>query len=380
MHLGRFHLVVDYLERHFQAAKLTEQLDAAAAALDQFTQSRTEAHITDFRVKLGRALDSTENVAPELTQPYAHQVIDELGLRSLFAPKPRSTINAIVAQHGFDSAALSAAIKKQSKAYAAQIGHIRQLDASLRGLFAEYTEVDAGRAEIGLLLPRAAVGEKLPDLSKEFDKLSNLARAVNELTGEADYDPKVITISSSWWQVFLEIPVEQIVLWTIAIEKIVLLFKSNLEIKQLQKQLSERDMPERILKAISDEVERKVSADLKKIASELTEQFCKIEDKGRRNEIETQFRHGLHYLAKRMNQGAQVEINVGIPDEPEDPKPKEGEAPDAALLEANARLRERIAYLRKLRASAMSASETSLQIQRDAPLLLEDSKPPPNER
>lgn len=374
MHLGRFHHVVDHLERHFTKAKINENFEAAAASLDQFTQTRTESHIADFRSRLASALDASDIVQPELMQPYAQQVIDDLGLRPLLPPIIRRTLEQITAQHGFDSAALSTAIRKQAKKYSGRIAFLSQLDASLRGLSAEYTEVEPARAEFGLFLPRDAVGEKLPDLSKEFDKLSNLVRAVNELTGQPDYDSNVVTISSSWWQVFLDVPVDQIALWIFAIERIVALFKSNLEIKSLQKQLAEREVPEAILKAISDEVDKKVTAELERIAHDLVQRFGKIDDQGRGNEVETQLRQGLHYLARRMNQGAQVELNVGIPDEPEDPVVKEGEVADQAVLAANQQLRERIAHLRTLRVSAMNASETSLQIERDAPLLLEEVK------
>lgn len=197
---------------------------------------------------------------------------------------------------------------------------------------------------------------------------------MNELTGEQGYDSRIATISSSWWQVFLEVPIDQVALWVVAIERIVALFKSNLEIKSLQQQLSEKSIPEKILKLISEEVEKKVTAELTKIASDIVERFGKIDDKGRKNEVETQFRQGLHYLARRLNQGAQVEINVGVPAEPDDPPVKEGEEPNTALLEANANLRIRISELRKIRSSAQLASETSLQIDRDSPLLIEETK------
>jgi hypothetical protein len=380
MHLGRFHAVIDHIETHFREAKLAEQLEAAAVALDQYTSSRAESHIADFRAKLASAIDDSESVAPELLQPYAQQVIDELSIRDLFPPRLRVAIEEVVSMHGFDSASLSAALRKQAKQYLAKIALLKQLDTSLRGLSAEYTSVEDDKAEVGLLLPREIVGETLPDLSKEFDKISNLARAVNELTGVETYDSKVATISSSWWQIFLEVPIDQVALWVVAIERIVALFKSNLEIKNLQKQLSEKSIPEKILKLISDEVEKKVTAELTKIAADIVARFGKLEDKGRKNEVETQLRQGLYYLARRMNQGAQVEINVGVPDEPEDPEVKEGEEPDHAVLEAKNRLRARIADLRSIRTSAQSASETSLQIEKDAPLLLEDSKNAGNER
>ena len=375
MHLGRFHHVVDYLEQHFRDVKLSEQLEAAAEALDQFAQTRAESHIADFRTKLAAVLTSSDNVAPELLQPYAQHVVLDLGLLPLLPPEVRNTIGRLTAEHGFDSAALSAALKKQAKTYSTKIAYLKQLDSSLRGLSAEYTAVEEEHAEIGLLLPREVVGERLPDLSKEFDRISNLARAVNELMGETDYDSKVVTISASWWQVFLDIPIDQVALWTLAIERIVALFKSNLEIKLLQKQLDDKQIPEAIIKAISAEVEKKVSMGLQTITSDLMQQFGKMDDQGRRNEIEIQLRHGLQYLAGRMNQGAQIELNVGLPEEPEDPEAKNGEAPNQDALEKNRVIRERIAYLRSLRAPAMKASEISLQIDKDAPLLLGDVKP-----
>lgn len=373
MHLGRFHAVIDHIERHFREAKLSEQLDASAVALDQYTASRAESHIVEFRTQLAAALDGSERVAPELLQPYAQQVIDELSIRELFPPRFRASIEEITATHGFDSTALSAALKKQAKQHLAKITLLRQLDTSLRGLSAEYTTVEDEKAEVGLLLPREIVGETLRDLSNEFDKISKLARAVNELTGHT-YDSRVSTISSSWWQIFLEVPIDQVALWAVAIERIVALFKSNLEIKSLQKQLSEKAIPEDILKLISADVEKKVMAELTDIATDVVAKFGQIEEKGRKNEVETQLRQGFYYLARRMNQGAQVEINVGVPDEPEVPEVKEGEEPDNAMLEANSRLRARIADLRTVRAAAQAASDASLQIDKDAPLLLEDSK------
>ena len=380
MHLGRFHAVVDHLERHFSEEDLTNKLNAAAAALDQYNQNRSESHIAEFRTNLSAFFTSSENVAHELLQPYARQVIDELDLKTLFPPAPRQEINKIVSANSFDSAALAEALREQIKKYQTKIDYLSQLDRSLRGLSAEYTFVEDDRAEVGLLLPREIVGETLPELTKEFDKISFLARAINELTGEQNYDPRVATISSSWWQIFLEVPIDQVTLWAIAIERIVSLFKSNLEIKNLQKQLSEKSMPENILKLISEEVEKKVSSELRQIATDITGQFSKIEDQGRKNEVETQLRQGLHFLANRLNQGAQVEINVGVPDEPKDPKIKEGEQPDQGVIEANAAARFRIAELRKIREIGLKASESSLQVGQNAPLLLEEASntPPDN--
>jgi hypothetical protein len=110
---------------------------------------------------------------------------------------------------------------------------------------------------------------------------------------------------------------------------------------------------------------------LKKLAAEIRRDYAKIDDSARLNEIETQLRQGLSYLARRMNQGAHVEINVGVPDEPVPPKAEtEGTEATEAFQQALSEAKEHIARLRDLRDRARSASAATTAIGQNAPLLL----------
>ena len=157
-----------------------------------------------------------------------------------------------------------------------------------------------------------------------------------------------------------------------AIERIASLFRTNLEVKDLQQRLAERKMPPAITEAIEKEIESRISTSLEQLASDLRQEFGKMPDQQRANEVENQLRQGLRHLAMRINQGTQVEINIAVPEDPSDPTPEsETEQVDQTVLDAITSRRARLAEMRVLRQRAIAASVETLQLDTTTPLLLE---------
>ncbi|MHB1058222.1 MAG: hypothetical protein ACYC0F_10150 [Rhodanobacter sp.] len=378
MHLGRFHAVINDLALHFRAAKLVPKLEKASELLELYGSNRNQTDIDAFKSLIGQIRDAAEINDRDLDQPYAQQIIDELDIREILNPDFSRKINEIISRASFDPHGLAQELKSVAEEFSTKIQQVLSIDSSFDKLGVEFQRVAEDESEIGFLLPKEVVGETLANLSKEFDDLSKLARAVNELSGDSEeYDPRVITISSSWWQIFLDLTPEQIGIWIIAIERIVNLFKSNLEIKNLARQLREQNMPDKITKQIEDEVDKRVRAEIERIAKDIRKQHSKGKDPARANELETQLRHGLVYLAKRLNQGVQVEINIGIPSEPKMPESEEGQELDKALVKEIEQRKARILNLRELRERARTISVETENIGKDSPLLI--SSEPDNE-
>lgn len=379
MHLGRFHVVIEALAAHFKKSQIPQNLEQCAALLDQYSSGRTQAQLDAFRLSVEQLLSLAVALEPDLAQPYARQVIADMRIDDILPPEFQDAVKRTISEKSFDPTGLSTDLRAMAATATKKINHLTSIDNAFTALGVEYERVESDSAELGFLLPREVVGETLKDLTVEFNELNKLLRAVNELVGANEYDSRVVTISSSWWQVFLDLDPNQILIWVLAIERIVNLFKSNLEIKNLQQQLGDRRMPKEITDLIEKEIEKRVSTEIKALATEIRKDYAKIDDEARLNEIETQLRQGLVYLAKRMNQGAHVEINVGIPEEPTPPKPdaegaEESEVFQQTLIEA----KERIARLRDLRDRARSASSETTAIGQNAPLLLtQDLTPEP---
>jgi hypothetical protein len=370
MHLGRFHATIYRLNNYYQEIEPIEKLNNLISHLQSFINTRNQEHLTVFKNTLEEILkipDPEKNLA----QPYAKQILNELKLLDDLGQPLASKIKTVITQNSFDQNQAITELTSIRDDLARKLNEIQKIDSAFTSLDVEYESVFSGDSEIGLLLPRELTGETLEELNQELQQINRVFRAINEITGSEEYSPKIRTISSSWWQIFLELDHTQIAAWVFAIERIVNLFKTNLEIKALQKQLEEKDIPKRITSALEKEVETKIKTGIQKIASDIRKKFSKTSDEPRLNELETQLKQGLTYLAKRLNQGAEIEINISLPAKPE--KPKDSEENQEALAEYQNQL---LAYEEKLKSAlviqsqAFIASQKTLEIEKDAPLAI----------
>lgn len=370
MHLGRFHATIYRLNNYYQEIEPIEKLNNLISHLQSFINTRNQEHFTAFKNTLEEILKIPE---PEknLAQPYARQILNELKLLDDLVQPLASRIKTTITQNSFDQNQAITELTSIRDDLARKLNEIQKIDSAFTSLDVEYESVFSGDSEIGLLLPRELTGETLEELNQELQQINRVFRAINEITGSEEYSPKIRTISSSWWQIFLELDHTQIAAWVFAIERIVNLFKTNLEIKALQKQLEEKDIPKKITSALEKEVETKIKTGIQKIASDIRKKFSKTSDEPRLNELETQLKQGLTYLAKRLNQGAEIEINISLPAKPK--KPKDSEENQEALANYQNQL---LAYEEKLKAAleiqsqAFIASQKTLEIEKDAPLAI----------
>jgi hypothetical protein len=372
MHLGRFHATIYDLDTYFAKISLPSKLRELASSLDGFASNPSENQaqvfkkdFSNFMAVIGRYSDD------DLDKPYAQQIIGELGVAGYMPKKLPNRLQKIVVNGGFDHAGIANGLRTFADSAEKKIERILQVDAAFSELDVEFERVVDEEAEIGILLPREIVGNTLATLTAEFSSLNKLFRAVNEITLAGSYDPVVRTISSSWWQIFVELGPAQITAWLLIIEKIVGLFKSNLDIKNLQKQLAEaHNMPDEITDAIEKVIDARLKVSLDELASEIRRDHAKLDDQQRLNELEIMLRHGLVHLAKRISQGAEVEINVSVPKLEDETTLIEGQEVAEDMKEKIKLQQARISELRDLRVRAASVSAMTLNKDSEAQLLL----------
>lgn len=375
MHLGRFHAVIETLVTHFEENGIPQLLANCVSQLSAYASNRAEVHLIEFKSNLKSLYDAATIKDERLNQPYAQDVINELNLDNAFLPLLSEIIDEQMRDSAFDVHAISAKFTKLQQEITDKIAQLFNINIAFKRLGVEIQRVHSGESEVGLLIPREIVGNKVHDLVSEFSSIEKLAKAINEMTG-ADYDPKVVTISSSAWQIFIESGPAQILLWVAAIERITLLYKNGLEIKILQKQLEEKKVPEAITKELENSINTAFSNGLKELAAELRKSHSIIEDDARGNELETQLRQGLNYLSKRVTAGAQVEINMSLPPPQKPLSPEESEKNTELAIEIT-KARARLEDLREIRSRAMAASAQTINIEHGKiPLFLTESDNP----
>lgn len=371
MHLGRFHSSIYDISHYYQNTDIKEKLNSAISTLENYISNRDESYLSNFKSKIEEIKKSTSELPDELLQPYNQQIINQLGISELIGNELFKGISNIISNNNFDIQKTRNDLKVFSKELNEKIDHIYNINDSFRDLDVEIEYTQQNEAEIGFFLPREFIGDKLSDLSKEFNKLNLLTKAIVEITSDGDsYEPTIRTISSSWWEIFINATPDQIAIWTLAIERIINLFKTNLEIKSLLEALKSKDLPKNITDDIEKVIEEKINKGLEEIASEIIKSNPTPKDKNRINELSIQLKQGLKYFAHRLNQGAQVEMNIAIPEDPKDPTTKDGEEPDAILLDSIKRQREKIAQLRKIRNHASLISNETTRSEHKENLLI----------
>jgi len=243
--------------------------------------------------------------------------LDEIHASNFVGNKLRQQVQEIISGTSFSPMEMLESLEAFSKSFGGIVATVYNVRAALATLGVEIDHVADGEYELGALFPRDVIGESLNDLTKKFDHLNRLVSAIMELQGAAARSPRIRTISASWWQVFLDLQSEAAVLvLVVALEKIVALYKSNLEIKKLRNELAKNDLSPEITALIDAEIEKKVEAGIEAIATDVRKKANANVDQARANGLEVQRKLELKHVARRLNQGAAYEVVAGPPQEP----------------------------------------------------------------
>lgn len=184
-------------------------------------------------------------------------------------------------------------------------------------------ELEIGKFEVGVLIPREAVSNELKPFGKELLQLNKILVPFLELgTGERP-DYEIRSISSSEFQLFLEAAGPAAACIAIAVERVVALYKQLLEIRIARKKLKEAGVSEKDLHGISTHADKHMETGIEKIAKEVLSEFGKHLDDGRKNELSVELKVSLTGIARRIDRGYNIEVRAGLP--PPDEQEAEGE-------------------------------------------------------
>lgn len=316
MHLGRFHYVVWHLHLYFDDGRILSGIDALANTLQTYVNSPNQdtaaayrASIDAFRKEVGSKFLLRKRVSFQ-------QILEELKASDYIGEALISKVLTIAKDSGYTPSENLQNLTRFRQELNNFIENISNLASGLDELRVEYDQLTEDELEVGLLLPREAVGNSLADLVSEFQHTDRLFRAINEFRGESATSVEVRTIAASWWELFLSVDPITLSAVVVGIERIVELYKKNLEIKKLRLEIEKHAPTPEILNGMDQMVEERIKAGIAELAAELREKLCQIDDKARANELEIQLKIELLHLAKRINQGARYEVRAGLPKKP----------------------------------------------------------------
>jgi len=313
MHVGMLHGALESIKQEYVNYGIIELLKQLQTFLQTSISQPTPETAKSFKEKyteINKILSScnSNNATPTRRMIYEEiKAIPNIGIGLL------DKINHIISSNQVVPANALSEITVLIKELSSYINSVHNIITEFEVLDIEYEVLESGKFEGGISIPRNLISPSLDDLSKEFSNIDTFIKTIKEIVGDDPTSVGVKTITSSEWQVFIDLIPEAAACGALAIERIVALYKNHLEIKKLKSGMDEKNLPETVTKPMQDYIDTIVKEKLREIGEEVVDEFYTKEDTGRKNELKTKLTTSLKYVAKRIDHGATFQIDATPP-------------------------------------------------------------------
>ena len=313
MNLGRFHSAIYDIKKEMEDCATLQILAELQRFLQESISQQTPESAILFKKSYSNVLNILEGSKSNLTWPTRKKIYNEIGAEDYIGSGLANKIKSIIYENQIAPANALLEIQEISRSVSEFYNRINALGINFSELGIEFDDLESGEFEIGFSFPHEVIGTDLESLEKEIHGVNFALKTFQEIaTGEVK-KLQIRTISASEWQFFIDSPPVLAVCTSAAIERIATLYKTNLEIKLIKKQLEDKDLPGNVVNPLQDHIEMTVKVELRNISDDLVEEFYKKDDEERKNELKNQMFQALLYIADRMDKGATVEVHAEPP-------------------------------------------------------------------
>ena len=332
MNVERLHAIALALKDDLSLSSVPSHLKQLVSALqnqiNQPGQPAYQQQVSQFYDALRTALESSEVNA---FSPTWLQVLEEIGAADLLGVELHDRVNEIFSRNQITPSVALQELQAIFGEIQALSTSIDQMLAAFRQLNIGSEELPAGDCEVGILVPRTFVDNRLDRFSEEIGELNQIFGVFAEVATGGRPGFGIRAISSSDLSIFLDAAPVIGACVAVAIERIIALYKQLLEIRKLQGELTKQGLEKDNLKGIEKHANGLMEQGIDKLVNELLAEFHKVDDNGRKNELSIELKYALKKVADRVDRGFNIEVRMT---EPEEAKPEDGEQDDEESREA----------------------------------------------
>jgi hypothetical protein len=282
-------------------------------------QQQVSQHLTTLATSLKDAPSNTFS-------PAWKETLKELGLHDLLGINLLIRIQEIFQRNLITPSVALEELQTIYNQLTTRKASLEQIISSFRNLGIGAEELKPGTCEVGVLIPRLAINNKLNEFASDLNELNRIFGTFSELTTRTRPDFDIRSISSSDLNVFLSMAPVVAAGIAVAVERIVGIYKQILEIRKLHGQLKNQGLTTKELQAVWNHANNMMKNEIEKLITELLDKYYDKKDEGRRNELTTELRFSLNKIANRIDKGYSVEIRVQPLSEEEKAAKKGGKA------------------------------------------------------
>jgi len=313
MNAERLHAVAIALHQEVSQTDTPGKLQQLINALQQVINQPHPQHQQNLSQALKAMYAAANSVPSDTFSPAWRQILSELGGDGLVGESLKTAIEDIFSRNQITPAVALEELQTLHKHLQAFNNALDQALVAFKHFQIGNEKLAPGNCEIGFLIPRTAVENKLLDFADELQEIGFILNTLAEVaTGRKD-DLKIRTISTSDLLVYLQAAVPYAACVAICVERVVALYKQLLEIRKLHGEILKQGVPNKEMSGIEKYANQLMKTGIEKIAADVIKQYHKIDDDGRKNELMNAVRISLNKLANRIDQGFNFEVRMTPP-------------------------------------------------------------------
>lgn len=319
MNLEKFHAVISDLMNDRGFTNVARQMVNLRESLqNKINQPQQKQHQEGIAQALGNLNELLGAATSNDYPPTWQQIMDDLELSDITGNDLQLDIAEIFERNQITDAIALQEISELTSKVEQSFKNVEKISQGLDWFGVGTEELEAGEAQLALLVPRSEVKNALGQFAKELERINHLLGVYSEIaTGKRD-KLTIKAISSSDFGVFLDLAPQIAAQLSTVVEKLVQAYKAFVELREIRTRLSKIDVPDNSLTDLDQYINDKMSDEIRKIAKDTIKEHEDSIEAGRAKELEIELRFSMNGIANRLDRGFSFEVTAKPLAEPED--------------------------------------------------------------
>ncbi|PKA10624.1 hypothetical protein CH372_18455 [Leptospira meyeri] len=288
---------------------LNELVENLANFVNQPQHPTYQQNIANIRTNLKSILEKSET---NKYSPYSKEILDEIGFKNLRGIDLSNRIESSFLNNSITPSIAHQEISGIQANFNKLFNALTSTNKNFEILGIKSNELENNQSEIGIIIPRLAVKEKIDYFIKELQEIKLIIGDFNELAIGSRPEIELKTIASSEYQILLNILPVTATCLIISIEKLIKIYKDILDIRKARRELKEKGVPDENLSGIEQYANSKMENGITESIQELITKFGTNLEDGRKRELEISLKYSMNKISNRIDQGYNFDIKMKI--------------------------------------------------------------------
>jgi len=312
MNVERLNTLCIKVQEDFTHIGLEQQFTALVQSLVNFASNPAPPHQQAFSQAIEAIYSALDNSELNDLNPVWIQLLQELFGYEVTGKRLKDNIKNIVERNNMTPAIAQTELNSLHGHFQKFNSGVTQVVAGLNALQIGTDDLEHGKCELGVLIPRAAVNFHLRDFGIEVERLDKIISPFTELTTGNRDGHELRTIASSDFLVNVGMWADTAKAVAEAVVAIVAAYVAVVKVRETKNILVETNADEQTISTVENHANTLMDSRIEMLTQSIIEEHGtgQIEE-GRKHELRTEIKVSLRNIANRIDRGYHFEIRTG---------------------------------------------------------------------